>query len=282
MADPAAAVDTSVPHPARMYDYWLGGTNNSAADRNAAERSACAVPQLPWLARENRRFLGRAVRFCADARITHFLDIGSGLPATENVHQAAGQVTANPHVVYVDKDPVVASHAGALLRTPHTAAICADLSRPDDILGHQEVRRLIDFSQPVAVLLMCVLHLIPDAADPARMVARLRNALAPGSYLVLSHLQVSRNHFVGTQPLTQAARELSAALEGMPTAFGRSREQITGFFGDMTLVEPGLVDVWAWRPDTGPLITMTAVLAGVRIGWNVVTALGSVGRKEHP
>jgi hypothetical protein len=265
-----------------VYDYWLGGRDNFAADRNAAERSAGAVPQLPWLARENRRFLARAVRLCADAGITQFLDVGSGLPAMENVHQAAGHVTANPHVVYVDKDPVVASHTRALLSSPYTAAICADLTHPDDIFGHQEVRRLIDFSEPVAVLLVSLLHLIPDAADPGRVVARLRSAMAPGSCLVISHFQVSRNHLAGTQPLTEAARELSAAFEGMPVASSRSREQITGFFGDLTLVEPGLIDVWAWRPDTDPLVTMSDVLAGVRVGWNVVTVLGGVGRKECP
>jgi len=279
----AAALETSAPHPARVYDYWLGGKDNLAADRNTAERLTGAVAQLPWLARENRRFLGRAVRLCAGAGITQFVDIGSGLPATENVHQAAGQVTADPHVVYVDKDPVmVASLARALPSTPHTAAICADLTYPDDILGHQEVRRLIDFSEPVAILLVSLLHLIPDSADPGRMVARLREAMAPGSCLVISHFQFSRNHFAGTQPLTPAARELSAALEGMPVPFSRSREQITSFFGDLTLVEPGLVDVWAWRPDTGPLVTMSDVLAGVRIGWNVATWLGCVGTKECP
>jgi hypothetical protein len=234
MADPAA-VDPSAPNAARVYNYWLGGEDHFAADRAAAGRMEQVVPQLPWLARENRKFLTRAVRFCASAGITQFLDIGSGCPAAENVHQMAGQVTADPHVVYADKDPAV---GGA---------------------GH--------FSQPVAILLSSVLHLVPDAADPARIVARLRDAMAPGSYLVISHFEISRNH-------------LSDALEGTPVA-ARTRVEITGFFGDLTLVEPGLVDVWAWRPDTDLLVTMSDVLAGVRIGWNVVTSLGCVGRKDR-
>jgi hypothetical protein len=145
MLDPA--VDTPVPNAARVYNYWLGGKDHFVADRKAAGRIAQAVPQLPWLARENRRFLSRAVRFCASGGITQFLDIGSGLPVTENVHQVAGQVTADPHVVYADKDPVAVGHARALLSAPHTAAIRADLVHPDDILGDPEVRRLIDFSE---------------------------------------------------------------------------------------------------------------------------------------
>ena len=120
----------SVPNVARMYDYWLGGKDNFAADREAAGRSVELVPQLPWLARENRGFLGRAVRFCADAGITQFLDIGSGLPTNQNVHQVAEQVIADPRVVYVDNDPVVVSHAQALLATPHTTAVQGDLTRP--------------------------------------------------------------------------------------------------------------------------------------------------------
>lgn len=277
--DPAAA-DVPVPSPARVYNYWLGGTDHFAADRKAAGRMAQAIPQLPWLARESRRFLSRAVRFCASAGITQFLDIGSGLPPTENVHQAAGQVAADPHVVYADKDPAAVGHARALLQGPHTAAICADLARPDDLLGDPQVRSLIDFSEPVAILLSSVLHLVPDAADPAGLVAPLRAAMAPGSYLVISHFEISPGHLAGTRPLTPAARELSAALEGMPAA-ARPREQIAGFFGDLTLVEPGLVDVWAWRPDSDLLVSMGDVLAGVRIGWHVVTSLGGVGRKDR-
>src|ERR1700730_16877606 len=152
MADtsyPAASLDTSVPNDARIYDYWLGGKDNFAADREAAERSALAVPQLPWLFRENRRFLGRAVRFCANAGITQFLDVGSGLPTMENVHEVAEQAAEDPHVVSVDSGPVLISHARALLSPPRTAAARGDLTRPEEILRAPEVRRLIDFGQPV-------------------------------------------------------------------------------------------------------------------------------------
>ncbi|SRR6266704_1574044 len=265
-----ASFDASIPNVARIYDYWLGGKDNFAADREAAERSAKAVPQLPWLSRENRRFLGRAVRFCAGAGITQFLDIGSGLPTMENVHEVAGQVTADPHVVYVDNDPVVVSHAQALLAGPRTTAIHGDLTRPEEILGAAEVRRLIDFGRPVALLIVATLHFVPDEAGPAGAVARLRDALVPGSYLVISHIEVSPAHGVGTEPRSQTAHELGEAQKGTPMAPVRSRKEIAAFFGDLTLLEPGLVDVWDWRPDSRVVATSSDVL----------TLLGGVARKD--
>ena len=137
--------DTSVPNIARMYDYWLGGKDNFAADREAADRMANAIPQLPWLARQNRGFLQRAVGFCAGEGVAQFLDIGSGLPTNRNVHEIAQHVNADSRVVYADNDPVVVAHARALLSGTQTAAVRGDLCRPDDILGAPEVRRLIDF-----------------------------------------------------------------------------------------------------------------------------------------
>jgi hypothetical protein len=248
-----------------MYDCWLGGKDNFAADREAAERSVRAVPQLPWLARENRRFLARAVRFCARAGVTQFLDIGSGLPARDNVHEVAGQVAADPHVVYVDNDPVVVSHAQALLSTPRTAAVRRELTRPDEILAAPEVRRLIDFGRPVAILIAATLHYVPDEADPAGAVAKLRDAMAPGSYLVISHAEVSPAHGVGMQPRSKTARELGEASKGTPWAPVRTREEIAAFFGDLTLVEPGLVAAWAWRPDSPVVVTASDVVT-VRVG----------------
>jgi S-adenosyl methyltransferase len=266
--DPAS-IDTSVPNVARIYDYWLGGKDNFAADREAAERSANAVPALPWLSRENRKFLGRAVRFCASAGITQFLDIGSGLPTMENVHQVAEQVIAEPHVVYVDNDPMVVSHAQALLATPRTAAIRGDLTRPEEILGSAEVRRLIDFGRPVAVLIVAILHFVPDEADPAGAVAKLRDAMSPGSYLVISHVEMSPAHGVGNEPRSETARELGEAQKGTPMGPVRSRKEIAAFFGDLTLVEPGLVDVWQWRPDSDVVVTAS----------DVITVLGGVAKK---
>ncbi len=274
MAEASSQVsfDTSVPNVARIYDYWLGGKDNFAADREAAERSAKAVPQLPWLSRENRRFLGRAVRFCADAGITQFLDIGSGLPTMDNVHEVAGQGAADPHVVYVDNDPVVISHAQALLSSPRTSAIRADLARPREILEDAEVRRLIDFGRPVAILIVATLHFVPDEADPAGAVAKLRDAMVPGSYLVISHVEVSPAHGAGTQPRSETAVELGEAQRGTPMAPVRSRKEIAAFFGDLTLLEPGLVDVWDWRPDSDV----------AAISSDFMTVLGGVARKDLP
>ncbi len=269
-ANPAPALDTSVPNAARMYDYWLGGKDNFAADREAAKRSALAVPQLPWLARENRKFLGRAVRFCANAGITQFIDIGAGLPTMESVHQVAGQVIAEPHVVYVDHDPLVITHARALLATPWTAAVQGDLTHPAGFLGAPEVRELIDFSKPVAILLVAVLHFVPDDAGAAGSVAQLRAAMAPGSYLVISHVEMRPGQVAGEQPQTTASRELGEARKGMPMSQARGRAEIAGFFEGMTLLEPGLTDVWNWRPDGGSLVAPS----------DVMTVIGGVARKD--
>ncbi len=269
-SDAVSAFDTAIPNAARMYDYWLGGKDNFAADRDAAERSALAVPQLPWLARENRRFLGRAVRCCASAGVTQFLDIGTGLPTMNSVHQVAERVTASPHVVYVDNDPVVVSHARALLSTPRTVAVYGDLTCPDELLSDPDVRAVIDFSKPVAVLLVAVLHFVPDEADPAGCVATLRDAMAPGSHLVISHVELSPGQVVGAQPATGTARELGEARRGMPPGRARTRAEVGVFFGDMTLLDPGLTDVWAWRPDDDSVTTAS----------DFMTVVGGVARKD--
>jgi hypothetical protein len=266
----SAALDTSVGNDARIYDYWLGGKDNFAADREAAERHAEAVPQLPWLSRENRRFLGRAVRFCASAGITQFLDIGSGLPTMENVHQVAEQVAPDSRVVYVDNDPVVVRHAQALLATPRTVAIYGDLTRPDEILGAPGLRRMIDLGRPVAVLLLSVLHYIPDEAGTVAGVARLRDAMAPGSYLVISHILMAPGHVTGHQPLSETARKLAEARRGMPSGAVRPREQVAAFFGDFILADPGLKEVGAWRPDGRPVLAAD----------DVMTLIGGVARKD--
>ncbi len=177
---PELGLDTSVPNAARMYDYWLGGKDHFAADREAADRQARAIPQLPWLARQNREFLRRAVRFCAGEGITQFLDIGSGLPTNHNVHEVAQQVNPDARVVYVDLDPVVVTHARALLSGRNTTAVAGDICRPDDILAAPQLRRLIDFSQPVAVLALAVLHFIPDQADPAGQHGPAARCPGPG------------------------------------------------------------------------------------------------------
>jgi hypothetical protein len=267
---PTGGIDTSVPNAARMYDYWLGGKDHFAADREAADRSTAAVPQLPWMARENRKFLGRVVRYCASQGITQFIDIGSGLPTMDNVHQAAGQVMAESRVLYVDHDPVVVRHAQALLTTSRSAAVQADLTQPAEILAAADASGVIDLAQPVALLLIAILHFLPDEADPARAVAALRQAIAPGSYLAMSHIQVVPGQMDGNEPATEEIRELEQARKGMPPGNGtRSVDEIAAFFGDMTLVPPGLTEVWAWRPDPGQPTNHS----------DVMTFLGGVARK---
>ena len=182
-------IDTTVPSTARMYDYWLGGHDNFAADRAAALKVSEAAPEAQLMAVENRKFLRRAVRYlAAEAGITQFLDIGTGLPTQGNVHQVAQDINPAARVVYVDNDPMVLAHSRALKTGGNTVVIEADLRDPRAILDHPGTRKLIDFGQPLAVLLVAVLHFISDDDDPSATVAAIRDALQPGSYLVLSHV----------------------------------------------------------------------------------------------
>jgi hypothetical protein len=184
-------VDVSRPHAARMYDYYLGGKNHFAADRKLADKVLASMPAARTAARENRAFMGRAVRFLAEeAGIRQFLDIGTGLPATGSVHEIAQAVAPAARVVYVDNDPLVLAHARALLSSSpegKTAYVHADLRDPAAILANRAVRAVLDFDQPVAVMLVAVLHFILDEDQPARIVATLLDSLPPGSYLVASH-----------------------------------------------------------------------------------------------
>ena len=244
-----------------MYDYWLGGHDNFAPDRIAALKISDRAPEAPLLARENRKFLGRAVRFLAgEAGIRQFLDLGTGLPTRGNVHQVAQAITPDARVVYVDNDPMVLAHSRALKTGEGTAVIRADLRDPDTILGHPDTRRLIDFSEPLAVLFAAVLHFVGDP-DAAAAVARFTGATAAGSYLVLST--------VTSDPDEQAAAVGTAvyASTANPVRL-RTREEILAFFDGMELLEPGLVPVQQWRPDEpGP--------ADAGRAW----MLGGVGRK---
>ncbi len=267
---PPSGVDASAPRSARVYDYLLGGKDNFAADREAAELSLRAVPQMRAIAMENRRFLRRAVRFCADAGIRQFVDIGAGLPTQDNVHQVAQRAAAGSRVVYADNDPVVVNHGLALLaESERTTVINGDLRRPDEILDHLGLRALIDLDQPVAVLLVAILHFIPDADDPAGSVARFRDAMAPGSYLVVSHAEISPAHASGTEPLSEEGRLLSQLYRGK-TGPARTRAEIATFFGDFDPVEPGLTEVWKWRPVGEPVVSTS----------DVMTMVGGVARKR--
>jgi hypothetical protein len=241
-------VDLTTPNVARMYDYALGGKDNFAVDREVMEQLFAVVPYGPRPALENRAFLGRAVRFLANAGIRQFLDVGSGLPTVGNVHEVAHAVAPDARIVYVDYDPVAVAHSRALLaHTDSATAVQADMRRPDDILTDPAVTSLIDFTQPVAVLLLAMLHLLPDDQHPAAIVARFREAMAPGSYLVLSHIT---SHEQPPAVVTNLRKVFEQAREPMVP---RSREEILGFLEGLELVDPGLVKVPDWRPDaSGP------------------------------
>jgi S-adenosyl methyltransferase len=237
-------IDTTIPTTARMYDFWLGGHDNFAADRTAALAVSEAAPEAPLLARENRKFLRRAVRYLAEAGISQFLDIGTGLPTQGNVHQIAQAINPDARVVYVDNDPMVLAHSRALKTGGNTMVIEADLREPQAILDHPGTRKLIDFSQPLAVLLVAVLHFISDDDDPSAIVGAIRDALPPGSYLVLSHVTGD----IRRESAAKAAVHYKKVTSG---ATLRGQEEIVRFFAGLELIDPGVVQVPHWRPD-GP------------------------------
>jgi hypothetical protein len=245
-----ARIDTTRPHPARRYDYWLGGKDNFQADRDAAEAIAAVYPHIRTAARENRAFMQRAVRFlAAEAGVRQYLDIGTGLPTANNVHDVAQDVAPESRIVYVDNDPLVLTHARALLTSSApgaTAYIDADARDPEKILEDSAVRDTLDFSQPVALLLVALLHFVSDPDDPYAIVRRLVDALPPGSYLVLSHAT-----FDPLDPDTIAA--MNAVNEGITPKFRpRTLSEVTPFFDGLELLEPGIVSVSDWRPGPGP------------------------------
>jgi hypothetical protein len=249
--------DTSVAHQARMYDYLLGGKDNYAADRAATEAALKVYPDWAFTARANRAFLGRAVRFLAgEAGIRQFLDIGTGIPTAGNTHQVAQAIAPESRVVYVDYDPVVLAHAHALLTGGEAGAteyIDSDLRKVGAIL--EQASRLLDFTAPVAVTLVAILHAIPDADDPHAIVTRLMDAVPSGSYLALSHLG---REFLPPQTLRQM-QDLSRGNVQQQFAY-RGRDQVARFFTGLDLVEPGLVPLEEWRQDPGTADTGKSTL----------------------
>jgi hypothetical protein len=238
-------VDTGKASIARVYDYILGGTHNVPADREAARALIAVQPDVPGIARANREFLARAVRFLAAAGIRQFLDIGSGIPTRGNVHEIAQQAAPGSRVAYVDIDPVAVAHSRSILAgQPGAGVVQADLRQPEAILASADVRRLIDFGRPVGLLLGSVLHFLPDAEEPWRLVGTLRDALAPGSYLVISHATSE-----GLPDADQAA--IAEAYQTRVETEGglRSRAGVGRFFDGFRLVDPGLVLITEWRPD---------------------------------
>ena len=239
-----AVIDTSVAHQSRIYDYWLGGKDNFAVDREAAEQAIAAYPPIVRGVRAQRAFLARAVRYLAGLEgILQFLDIGTGLPTANNTHEVAQAAAPAARVVYVDNDPMVLTHARALLTsTPQgaTSYLDADLREPDKILA--AAADLLDFSQPVAVLLIGILQLIPDADEPHAIVARLVEAVPRGSWLAVYHPAGD----IDQDRVGEAVRRVNARSAGTTTL--RSYDQVARFFDGLQLIEPGLVQVQRWRP----------------------------------
>ncbi|MER5434921.1 SAM-dependent methyltransferase [Streptomyces sp. NPDC002588] len=244
-ARPALKIDTSKPHPARMYDYFLGGKDNYEVDQEAAENFIKVAPEVRAAVRANRRFLQRAVRYVVEeAGIRQILDIGTGLPTEPNVHQIARAVAPETRIAYVDNDPIVSAHSQSLLDDDdaHTSVVLADLRDPRAILDHPEVRRVIDFDQPVALMLVAILHFVTEEEDPDAIVATLLDGLPTGSYLILSHATVD----IFDDGRADAVKIYNSATASMNP---RGQARVLEFFRGLTLVDPGLVLIPEWRPD---------------------------------
>ncbi|MFJ6215436.1 SAM-dependent methyltransferase [Streptomyces sp. NPDC092296] len=238
-------VDPDKASVARIYDAMLGGEHNFAIDREALAAFTAIDPQVRSLARANRAFLGRAVRFLVDAGVRQFLDLGSGIPTQGNVHEVAQAAAPDARVVYVDNDPVAVAHSASILADrPGTGIVNGDIRRPAEVLASPGVRTLIDFDQPVAVLMITILHFITEEERPADLVAAYRDALAPGSWLALTH---ATNE---DRPDTAAAVGKLYRSKATSPVTARSREGIAGLFDGFELAEPGLVHVPLWRPDS--------------------------------
>ncbi|MDT7596863.1 MAG: hypothetical protein QOJ06_2409 [Pseudonocardiales bacterium] len=237
-------VDMENPSIARVYDYYLGGSHNFAADRRMARRAIELWPELPVIMQANRAFLRRAVRYLVKAGITQFLDIGSGIPTEGNVHEVAQAAAPETRVVYVDIDPVAVAHSRAILSgNPLADVVQADLRDVAAILDDPRTKRLLDPTEPIGVLMVAILHFVPDDDDPAGIVAQYRKIMAPGSYLAVSHAShVGRPDQVG--PLTELYRHTAAPLTM------RSRLEIEGLLGGFELVPPGVVFMPLWHPDS--------------------------------
>lgn len=244
----AAEIDTSRPHPARMYDYYLGGKDNYAVDREAAAAVMRLLPEARAIAQENRAFLQRAVRYLVgEAGIRQIIDVGTGIPAAGNVHEVAHQVSPGVRVAYVDNDPIVHVHASALLTGQgSTSIVLADLRDPEGILTHPGVRELIDFNEPVALLLIAIMHFITDDDDPRRIISSFHGTFAPGSYLALSHATADFHSYAVTSGTVKVYDNATAPLRW------RSHTEVTALFDGWDLIDPGVVQVPLWRPERVP------------------------------
>ncbi|MFJ5231769.1 SAM-dependent methyltransferase [Kitasatospora sp. NPDC088391] len=259
---PSAELRPEIPHPARMYDYYLGGKDNFPADRAAAEQVVALSPLVRISAQANRAFLQRAVRLLAESGVRQFLDIGTGIPSAGNTHEIAQSVDPSARVAYLDNDPIVLVHGRALLAGAEPGSVSvlqADLREPKAILADPAVRDLLDLDRPVALQLFAILHFIDDADDPYAIVRTLVDALPSGSYLALSH---ATGDFVPQEDADRGPAIYRAATAQLTM---RTREQVLRFFDGLELLEPGLVTAPQWRPDQEPRDTdaQVAIWAGV-------------------
>ncbi|WP_328467896.1 SAM-dependent methyltransferase [Actinoplanes sp. NBC_00393] len=261
-------LDTSKAHPARRYNYWLGGKDHFAADRESGDLLERHHPSVRLTARENRAFLQRAVHhLAAEAGIDQFLDIGTGLPTADNTHEVAQRINPRSRVVYVDNDPMVGVHARALLTSTPEGRTCylqEDLRNPEEILGDPQLKEILDLDRPVALMLIAVLHFIADHQEAREVVAHLVGALPSGSYLAAS------NFTLDYTPPEQAAVALDMIAKGQSDAHPRTREQFGDFFSGLELIGPGIVPVSDW---------LSPVPAGQRPTAAQVAIYGAVGRK---
>jgi len=254
---PSAEIDTSKAHPARIYDYLLGGKDNFPADREAADQVAATIPLAGQEVRANRRFLRRAVADVTRLGVDQFLDIGTGIPTANPTHEVAQAIDPDARVVYVDNDPIVLAHSRALLSTDdQTVTIQADARDPEAILGHPQTRALLDFTRPIALMFVGLWYFIPDEDDPHGLTATYRAALAPGSPLIATHVLDTPEVRKASGAYAKAAAPLVA----------RTHADIAALFGDWPLVDPGLVPLHQWRPDDqGTPVPSDYVLGGVAI-----------------
>lgn len=245
----SSAIDNGVPHSARIYDYWLGGKDNFAADRAVAEALISAIPTVRSMAAENRRFVHRVARYLVgQAGVRQFLDVGTGIPTSPNLHEVAQEIAPDTRVVYVDNDPIVLAHARALMISTEQGRseyIHADLREPELIVNHRKLREVLDLNRPVALTVIAILMLLEDAEDPWRKIRVLMDALPSGSYVAITHPTGDFN--------PEAVKTaMDAVVDSGMTLVPRSRDEVARFFAGWELVEPGIVPVAAWQPDDGP------------------------------
>ncbi|MCE7010237.1 SAM-dependent methyltransferase [Kibdelosporangium philippinense] len=250
-------VDQGLPSAARVYDFLLGGAHNFAIDRMVGEKVLAVQSNGRQIAGSNRAFMGRAVRYMIDQGITQFLDLGSGIPTAGNVHEVAQRANPDSRVVYVDYDEVAVSHSALILAGNDNATVVrGDLCEPSEVLETPEVGRLLDFKKPIGLLMVAVFHFVADERDPAAIVARYRDALAPGSLFALSHLTADH-----------APEAMAGVVEAMRNSrdpmYFRPYNEVAALFDGFELVEPGVVSAPLWRPDSGIQEPVEGVYAGV-------------------